>query len=251
MNRATYDDIGIGYARFRRPDPRINTQIRRALGAAAHVINVGAGTGSYEPPDRFVLAIEPSAEMIRQRPAHAAPCLQGDVDALKMFGDGAFDAAMAVLTVHHWPAPLGGLAELARVANGVVVFTFDPVLHNSFWLFREYIPAMTRLPTTSGAVPVAGVAQTIAADRVETVLIPHDCVDGFGWAYWRRPEMYLRDDVRRCISGFGLVPPAEVNRGIAQLASDLDSGAWAERHADLLEVDEIDGGFRLVIRDMR
>jgi SAM-dependent methyltransferase len=250
MDRPSYDDIGIGYARYRRPDPRIQAAIDSALGMAGTVVNVGAGTGSYEPSDRCVLAVEPSSEMIAQRPPGSAPCLRGVAEALR-FGDDAFDAGMALLTVHHWSAPRDGLRELARVARAVVVFTFEPELHNDFWLWRDYIPSIAQLPTTAGALSVEEIASAIDADRIETVLVPHDCVDGFGWAYWRRPKAYLDEEVRRCISGFGLAPPDDVRAGMERLGDDLDSGRWHDRHAALLNLDAIDGGFRLVVRDIR
>jgi SAM-dependent methyltransferase len=250
LSRPAYDDIGVGYATHRHPDPRIQAAIHAALGPARTVLNVGAGTGSYEPKDRCVHAVEPSLEMIGQRPPGAAPCLRGTAESLG-FADRAFDAGMALLTVHHWSAPRDGLRELSRVARGVVVFTFDPAIHNDFWLWRDYIPAITRLPTTAGALPVDDIASIIGADRIEPVLIPHDCIDGFGWAYWRRPEAYLREDVRRCISGFGLVPPIEVRAGIDRLRDDLATGRWHDRYGHLLDHDVIDGGFRLVVRDIR
>ncbi|MGH8994728.1 MAG: class I SAM-dependent methyltransferase [Acidimicrobiales bacterium] len=245
-----YDRIGKGYATYRHADPRIESAIHHGLGPARTVLNVGAGTGSYEPKDRCVLAVEPSGEMIRQRPTGSAPCLQAGIESLR-FAPGAFDATMAVLTVHHWPVPLTGIAELARVGRGVVIFMFDPQLHNTFWLFRDYFPAMTRLPSTVGAISVDETARAIGADRIVKVLIPYDCVDGFGWAYWRRPKAYLDPAVRRCISAFGQVSPDEVTSGIAALRSDIDTGRWDDRHAELLEKSAIDGGFRLVIRDMR
>lgn len=247
---AVYDDIGVGYTRFRRPDPRIESAIHAALGSAETVLNVGAGTGSYEPTDRTVRAVEPSAEMIRQRPPNAAPCEQGDAASLP-FDDQSFDAAMALLTVHHWPQPRRGLRELRRVASGVVVFTFDPAIHNEFWLFRDYVPAITTLDSTAGAIPVDDIAETIDADRIDTVLVPHDCHDGFGVAFWRRPERYLEPDVRRGISSFGLLPPSDVLPGIERLRSDLDTGRWHDRYCELLDRDTLDAGLRLVVRECR
>jgi SAM-dependent methyltransferase len=247
---ALYDDIGVGYARHRRPDPRIAAAIDAALGTARTVLNVGAGTGSYEPRHRQVTAVEPSREMIRQRPPSAAPCVEGDASSLQ-FADDSFDAAMAVLTVHHWPQPRRGLRELCRVAAGVVVLTFDPAVHNAFWLFRDYIPAITRLDSTAGVIRIDDLADVIDADRIETVPVPHDCLDGFGIAYWRRPERYLDADVRRCISSFGLIDPQETTRGIEQLRADLESGRWHDRYRELLELDAVDAGLRLVVRDAR
>jgi len=247
---ALYDQIGVGYARFRRPDPRIESAINAALGGAQTVVNVGAGTGSYEPNDRKVVAVEPSAEMIRQRPPGAAPCVWGDVSSLQ-FDDMSFDAAMAVLTVHHWPQPQRGLRELSRVARGVVVLAFDPDIHNAFWLFRDYVPAVTKLKSNAGALPVGEIAEILDADRIEPVLVPHDCVDGFGVAYWRRPSWYLDPDARRCISSFGLLGPEDTIPGIERLRGDLDTGRWHRRHRDLLDVDAFDAGLRLVVRDSR
>jgi SAM-dependent methyltransferase len=249
-NSALYDDIGVGYARYRRPDPRIEAVIDAALGTARTVLNVGAGTGSYEPRHRMVTAVEPSQEMIRQRPLGAAPCVEGDASSLQ-FADDSFDAAMAILTVHHWPQPRRGLRELSRVAHAVVVLTFDPAVHNGFWLFRDYIPAITHLDSTAGVLPVDDVAEVINADRIEAVPVPHDCLDGFGIAYWRRPERYLDADVRGCISGFGLINPEETQRGIEELRADLESGRWHDRYRHLLGLDSYDAGLRLVVRDAR
>src|SRR5580704_8329399 len=123
--RVDYDLHGRTYAHNRRSDPRIAARILAALGDAKTVVNVGAGTGSYEPSDRWVLAVEPSATMRAQRPPGAAPVIAARAEALP-FDDGAVDAAMACVTIHHWEPPDAGLAELRRVARGpVVVFTFE------------------------------------------------------------------------------------------------------------------------------
>jgi SAM-dependent methyltransferase len=246
---ALYDEIGVGYARFRRPDPRIESAIHAALGRAQTVVNVGAGTGSYEPRAREVLAVEPSAEMIRQRPASAAPCVQGDASPLP-FDDLSFDAAMAVLTVHHWPRPRRGLREMSRVARGVVVLAFDPAIHNDFWLFRDYVPAVPKLRSNAGAISVDEIADIVDADRIEPVLVPHDCMDGFGVAYWRRPSWYLDPDARRCISSFGLLGPEDTIPGVERLRDDLDTGRWHRRYRELLDLDVFDAGLRLVVRDV-
>jgi len=247
--KVTYDAIGRNYARHRQPDPRIDSQIEAALGSAKLVLNVGAGTGSYEANDRQVVAVEPSPVMVAQRSVGAAPALRAVADALP-FADDSFDAATAILTVHHWPDAAAGLAELRRVAEGIVIFTFDPAVHAQYWLFEEYLPESVTLDTWR-TPPIQVVAEAVGADRVEVVPIPADCVDGFNWAYWRRPESYLDPDVRSCISGLAQLPDGLVARRMERLAADLADGTWHTRHADLTQLDAVDGGFRLVVRSGR
>jgi SAM-dependent methyltransferase len=241
-----YDGIGRVYARHRHPDPRIAAQIERALGAARTVVDVGAGTGSYEPGDRPVVAVEPSLVMAGQRAAGAAPVVRGVAEHLP-FADGAFDAAMAVLTIHHWSDTLAGLREMARVARQVAVLTFDPVVHATFWLFTDYLPEVTSLPISQVVDPDT-VAEVIGADRVEPVLVPSDCVDGFNLAFWQRPAKYLDPEVRACMSGLALLSSDLVAERMEHLRADIADGTWDARHRDLLGMDTIDGGFRLVVR---
>ena len=162
------------------------------------------------------------------------------------FRDNSFDAAMAVLTVHHWTDPVGGLAEMRRVARRQVVLTFDPEITNRFWLITDYVPSAGTI-AASTAVPLSTVVQALGASSVQPVLIPHDCADGFGWAYWRRPEKYLDPRVRSCISMLSLCDPIRVEEGMRRLSDDLASGAWHRRYRDLLRLDCIDGGYRLVV----
>ena len=242
---AEYDRIGQTYTAHRRPDTRIAAQILTALGDAASVLNVGAGTGSYEPEDgRSVVALEPSATMRAQRPPTAAPCVAGVAGALP-FADGAFEAAMTVLSIHHWPDPWAGLDELRRVAPRQVVFTFDPAFHNRFWMIRDYLPESA---TLAGSHPLSPEVIARHLDgRVEVVPVPADCTDGFYWAYWKRPEAYLDPVVRAGISGIAQLSDDVVARGIARLSDDLASGAWHDRQRDLLGADEVDGGYRLIV----
>jgi SAM-dependent methyltransferase len=242
----SYDRIGSGYGRFRKADPRITAQIMTALDDARTVVNVGAGTGSYEPPDRIVVAVEPSEEMAKQRPPGAAPCIRAAAERLPLF-DQSFDAAMGVLTIHHWPDPVSGLRELLRVARRIVLFAYEPAIHSRFWLWQEYFPAAVRTAAAS-EMPVAQVVEVIGADRVEPVLVPHDCCDGFGPAYWRRPAAYLDPDVRNCISGLARLPANDLEPGLTRLRHDLESGAWQDRHRDLLHRNTIDAGLRLIVR---
>jgi SAM-dependent methyltransferase len=238
-----YDDIGVSYTATRRTEPRIAARIWAALGDAVTVLNVGAGTGSYEPPDRDVTAVEPSAVMRAQRPAGAAPCLAATADSLP-FADQSFDAAMAVLTDHHWPDPIAGLREMRRVARRVVLFNFDAEHAGEFWLTRDYLPEFAAL--AAGHPTMTQRAEAIDA-RLETVPIPWDCVDGFFHAYWRRPEQYLRQDVRGGISIFAAIGPRAEQRMTTALSADLHSGLWADRNRDLTGLAEADLGARLLI----
>jgi SAM-dependent methyltransferase len=244
---AAYDMIGVGYSARRRSDPRIAVQIVRALGDAVRILTVGGGTGSYEPADRRVVAVEPSDVMLEQRATDAAPAARAVAEALP-FPDDAFDAVMGVLTVHHWRDLDAGLAEMRRVAPRRVVLVFDQERAADVWPWREYFPAANVLE--AGRAPrVERVVEGLDADRVEVVPVPHDCTDGFGGAYWRRPEAYLDPGVRAGISSLAAMPDDVLRPGLDRLAADLASGAWAERHADLLALDEIDLGYRLVIAD--
>jgi SAM-dependent methyltransferase len=244
---AVYDVIGTGYAAKRRPDPRIAHAIRAALGTAVRVLNVGAGAGSYEPADLPVLAVEPSREMIRQRPAGRAPVVQALAQQLP-FPAASFDAALAVLTVHHWSDRRGGLAELARVARRVVIVTWDPACRGHFWLTREYLPEIVELDLTRFPT-LEEFARDLGTLEVRTLPVPHDCVDGFLGAFWRRPEAYLDPEVRWAMSGFSQLSPGRVDAGLERLADDLHSGRWGERFEALREQESADLGYRLLIAE--
>jgi SAM-dependent methyltransferase len=239
-----YDLIGVGYAVGRCTEPRIAQRIWAALGDAETVLNVGAGTGSYEPPDRRVTAVEPSAVMRAQRPQGAAACVAAYAEDLP-FADGTFDAAMAVLSDHHWRDNGAGLRELRRVARRVVLFQFDNALAERFWLVRDHVPeflAYAHGPTLTQRAAMLG-----ADARLEVVEIPWDCADGFFHAHWRRPEAYLREDVRRVTSVWSQIGPRVEARAVASLARDLQDGTWHARNADLLTRASSDQGARLVV----
>lgn len=237
-----YDRIGGGYGRYRRPDPRIAARIRNGLGGARTVVNVGAGTGSYEPDVR-VVAVEPSATMVAQRPAGTAPAVRASALALP-FRAQAFDAALAVLTLHHWPDWRSGVAEMVRVARDrVVILTFDPDAEG-FWLVRDYFPAIRELDRR-WMPPVEEVAGALGGADVGPVPVPWDCTDGFLGGYWRRPQAYLDPDVRGAISAFGLIEGVEA--GIARLRRDLEDGTWTRRNPGLGDREELDVGYRLVV----
>jgi SAM-dependent methyltransferase len=240
-----YDTIGASYTVTRGTEPRIAAQIWAALGDARTVLNVGAGAGSYEPSDRDVLAVEPSVVMRAQRPAGSAPCVAAAAESLP-FDDQSFDAAMAVCTVHHWQDPIAGLREMRRVARRVVVFLFDTSDPSQFWLTRDYLPEVTALRGFKVLASLTGLAGAIGA-RTEPVPIPWDCADGFFEAYWRRPEAYLDESVRRGISVWASVGPDAERRAVHSLRADLVSGRWAERNRDLVDLDAAELGARLLI----
>jgi SAM-dependent methyltransferase len=244
-NPGTYDAIGHGYRAQRRPDPRIAARIHAALGDAARVCNVGAGAGSYEPADREVIAVEPSRTMIAQRPPGTAAVVRARAEALP-FADDAFDASMAVLTLHHWEDLAAGLSEMGRVAPLRVVFTFDPLRQNDLWLARDYLPEIQELERVRSP-RVEELSAMLGGAEVQAVPVPWDCIDGFQGCYWRRPERYLDPHVQASISTLARLPRDVVQRGMGRLADDLASGAWMRKHGELLELDELDLAYRLFI----
>ncbi|AOS90905.1 class I SAM-dependent methyltransferase [Mycobacterium intracellulare] len=242
-----YDRIGATYRNTRRPDPRIASQVRDALATMGTVVNVGAGTGSYEP-GQTVAAIEPSMVMIAQRPPGSAPCVQAVAEALPL-RDKCVDAAMALLTVHHWGDLSAGIAELRRVSrHRIVILTWDQAVIDDFWLLREYLPDAARI-TKALYVPIERLVELLGGAQVHTVPIPHDCTDGFGAAFWRRPEAYLDATVRAGISMLAYADEGALADGLGRLAADLRSRRWQRRHAELLEQQQLDAGYRLLISD--
>lgn len=240
-----YDEIGIGYQQRRRPDPRLAAAITRALNQSETVVNVGAGTGSYEPVDRSVIAVEPAMTMIRQRRAGSAPVVQASATGLP-FRDDEFAASLAILTVHHWPDWARGLDELARVARRrVVVVTWDPS-SSGFWLVDDYFPEVIDIDRRLFPT-IEDFGRALGRVEVQPLPIPHDCVDGFLGAYWRRPHAYLDAGVRSAISTFAKARPRELESGLERLRRDLDDGTWERRHGGLLTRSEIDLGYRIVI----
>jgi SAM-dependent methyltransferase len=245
--RLVYEDIGRSYSRTRREDPRIAAEIASCLGASRSVVNVGAGTGSYEPRDRMVVAVEPSWEMVRQRRGRTRHVVRGAAEALP-FPDAAFDAAMAVLTIHHWGDAVAGLRELHRVSHRQVVFFFEPLRTHNFWAL-DYFPEAFDLPSEQDPPGEAAIRAALAVREVRRVLVPQDCADGFGAAFWARPEAYLDPDVQAGMSWLALLMPDARRRGADRLASDLASGAWDRQHGHLRHMPAYDGGYRLAIAE--
>lgn len=239
-----YERIGRGYTRTRSADPRIARAVHAALGDAAPVLNVGAGAGAYEPADREVVAVEPSATMRGQRPADAAPCLDAVAEDLPL-PDGAVDMAMAVYTDFHWRDRPRGLAEMVRVSRrGVVILTVDRAAAARFWLTRDYLPAANDL-----FAPLSAVTDALPGPppEVTPVPVPADCRDGFVHAFWKRPHAFLDPAVPSAMAVFARLPAATVTVGLERLRTDLETGAWHRRNRRLGEMSALDLGHRLVV----
>ncbi len=243
-DRTVYGEIGRTYSSTRQADPRIASQIADALGNARTVLNVGAGTGNYEP-HQGVVAVEPSPTMIAQRPRTSAPVVRAVAEGLPVRGS-SFDAALAILTLHHWSDVAAGLTELRRVARRQVIFYFEPMHGSGYWA-AEYFPTAAMLESEIAAPGAEEIGQVLDVIEVRTVAVPSDCDDGFGVAFWARPERYLDPEVQAGISWLARLPSDELDRGAAWLRSDLESGEWDRRHGHLRDLDVFDGGYRIAI----
>lgn len=240
-----YDEIGSDYAVRRRQDPRIAAAVWTALGDARSVVNVGAGAGCYEPHERRVIAVEPSTVMLAQRPPHRAASVLGRAEQLPL-ENGSVDAAMAVLTLHHWSDQRAGLAELTRVARRrVVILTIDPAVSGRMWLMADYAPEIADLDHSLFPRPET-IASQLDRGRVETVPVPAYCRDEFLLAFWAHPERVLDPHARAATSGFACLQHGAVNRAVTHLRRDLSDGTWDARHGHLRHLSEYDAGLRLV-----
>jgi SAM-dependent methyltransferase len=242
-----YDEIGRTYTATRSEDPRIAAVIHDCLGPGRSEVNVGAGTGSYETADPSVVAVEPSVEMLRQRPRERASVVRAVAEALPI-PDDAFDVAMAVLTIHHWTDVARGLRELRRVSRRQVVFYFESLHTHGFWGV-DYFPEAIEIPSERDAPGEDALRAALQVREIRPVLVPRDCIDGFGIAYFGRPEAYLRPEVQAGMSWLARLPPDVRRRGTERLAADLESGAWDRRHGALRETEWFDGGYRIAIAD--
>lgn len=247
-SKQRYDLIGQGYAQTRKEDPRLCARILSALGSARTVVNVGAGTGSYEPRDRYVVAIEPSDVMAGQRPRELAPAIRATADSLPL-RDGSVDAAMTVMSVHHWDeGQEAGVRELRRVASGpVVIVTCDPEVSGAMWLMADYLPEVAALDHRTFPRPAQLAAWLGGRTEVQVVPIPRDTCDWSLVSFWAHPERVLDEDARNATSGFARMEPAVVHRVVAAVRRDLEDGTWDARHGHLRKLDEYDAGLRLVL----
>jgi SAM-dependent methyltransferase len=245
-----YDVIGHGYAAYRRPDPRIAAAIHVALGDARTVLNVGAGTGSYEPTDRPVVAVEPSTAMALQRPAHLPPAVRAVAESLPL-ADQSVDASMAIMTIQHWTDWRRGLTEMRRVTRRrVVLLTIDVAAEADMWLFADYAPQFLTNDSAEFPRPEAIEAFLQVPVDVRVVPVPADCTDGMGVSFWSRPESVLDAGARGATSGFARMGDDEEQAIVDRLAADLRSGAWDEKHGGLRSLTELDVGLRLLVADV-
>lgn len=247
---SAHAETSVGYAPMHNADPRIAKQINDALGTAKSVVNVDAGAGAYEPVDREVLPIEASPEKIAKRSPELPPAIQAHPECLPL-PSGCVDASMTCMALHCWSDWRVGVQELRRVARKrVVIFTYDRDYSERFWLLRDYLPKLGRLH--SARFPSIDEQRAALGEEVEVqpVQIAHDCEDGFLASYWRRPRAYLDEDVRAGMSIFHLPRARTMLDGLEDLADDLDSGRWDERYESLLEREQMDLGYRLLLTDL-
>ncbi len=243
---ADYGLIGRDYSRYRRPDPWIAARIAEALGNARSVLNVGAGAGSYEPTDREVTPVEPSASMRAQRPLHLPAAVDATADRLP-FPDAHFDASMTTFSVHQWPHPRAGLTEMRRVTRGpIVILTCDPDALDRFWL-HDYAPEVTRVEASRYPPLDEIIAALGGSANLREVPIPLDCTDGFNEAYYGRPERLLDEGARQACSGWSLVPPAIVQRFVDKLGGDLADGTWDRLYGHFRRLPQFEGPLRLIV----
>jgi SAM-dependent methyltransferase len=245
---ARYDQIGEGYSLTRREDPHIAAAIRSAVGDARSVVNVGAGTGSYEPDDRYVIAVEPSDVMATQRPSTIPPALRASAGDLPL-RDNSVDAAMAVVTIHHWDDELErGIQELRRVArDSVVILTYDPEVSGEMWLMADYLPEVAEMDRRTFPAPELLVGWLGGRTRIEVVPIPRDTPDWMIGSFWAHPERVLDERARAATSGFARMDASVVERVVRDVRRDLESGVWDERHGHLRKLDAFDAGLRLIV----
>jgi len=245
---ARYDSIGHDYSLTRREDPRFRAQIHAALGNARSVVNVGAGTGAYEPSDRHVIAIEPSDVMAAQRPPHLAPAIRASAGSIPL-RDHSVDAAMSVLSLHHWDEEREkGVRELRRVARGhVVILTYDPTICGAMWLMADYLPEVAALDMQIFPPPEQLAEWLGGKVRIDKIPIPRDTPDWMLGSFWAHPERVLDANARAATSGFARMAPSVVARVVSEVSRDLASGLWDERHGYLRNLDALDIGLRLVV----
>ncbi len=242
-----YDRIGRGYSNYRREDPELRRRLHGALGPARSVVNVGAGAGSYEPDDRHVIAIEPSDVMAAQRPPDRPPAIKAYADSLPI-RDGGVDAAMAVLSLHHWDdGREAGVREMRRVAReSVVLVTYDPRVCGRMWLMADYLPEVAEMDHAIFPLPEV-IAGWLGGARIEIVPTSAATPDWNLGSFWAHPERVLDEGARNATSGFARQPREVVERVVTNVRRDLDDGTWDRKHGHLRQLDELDVGLRLII----
>jgi len=245
---ARYDTIGHGYSKTRREDPRFRALIHAALGDARSVVNVGAGAGAYEPRDRYVIAIEPSDVMVAQRPVDLAPAIKASAGNIPL-RDRSVDAAMAIVSVHHWDEEREqGVRELRRVARGpVVILTYDATVSGAMWLMADYLPEVAEMDRQIFPPPEQ-LAKWLGGEvRIDTIPMPRDTLDWMLGSFWAHPERVLDARARAATSGFARMSSDVVERVVSAVYRDLADGLWDRRYGHLRSLDALDVGLRLVV----
>lgn len=245
-----YDGKNHNYSAIRKADPRIGLHVGRSLENCRTILNVGAGTGSYEPDDKFVIAVEPSSDMRAKRLALGrTPAVDAKADDLP-FDDKSFDAVMAVLTIHHWPDLKVGLTEIKRVARKkITILTYDPNLLDLFWN-AKYFPELIEIER-SRYPKLDRIASCLGQDlKVTNIKIPLDCTDGFQEAFYGRPEAFLQEEVRKAQSAWGFLDKELERNYVNRLSDDLASGEWDRLYGFHRYLPEFEGAFRMLEVDL-
>ena len=247
MKKPIYDEIGIHYSASRQTDDRIAAEIHSKLSGAGRILNIGAGSGSYEPEGVDLIAVEPSSEMIAQRSTSAHPVVQASAESLP-FEENAFSHVMTVLSMHHWKDRVQAYSEINRVATEkFVALTWDPDA-KPFWLTRDYFPDIMEVDRKIFARKDE-FNEYFDNVEITPLLIPEDCKDGFLAAFWKRPQAYLRENIRQSMSSFAKM--ANTSTGLQQLERDLKNGTWKVKNKDILDRDTLDAGYILISANTR
>jgi SAM-dependent methyltransferase len=242
-----YDAIGINYSVTRCTDPKIAKQLYAEFQGATRIVNIGAGTGSYEPDNVELVAVEPSSEMISQRKPGSHRVEKASAEKLP-FDDGSFSHAITVNSMHHWKDRALAFSEINRVATErFVAITWDPS-SEPFWLTRDYFPEIYEMDKRifPDMKEFDGYFDQV---KVRPLQIPSDCQDGLLAAFWKRPEAYLSSKVRQSISPFAKIE--NLSEGLRKLEDDLATGAWAKNNHAILSQSSLDVGYKIISARVR
>ncbi len=253
-----HDNIATAFSSARRADARIIDTLISALDVkrGAHIADIGAGTGNYSnalaDSGLYMSAIEPSEAMLRQAIKHKnVKWYLARAEALPLYRE-SLDGIISVSAIHFFSNLMDASKEMARVcASGrIIIFTCDPRLSEEFWL-SEYFPEMIRRRycTYANIFQMMKIIEGLTARKGMIIRfpVPHDITDTFAGSGWRRPWLYLDDQVRNSMSEFTMASQDEVDRGLIKLARDIESGEWTKKNSCLLEMNDYDLGYRFIV----